>query len=129
MTAEKIELKLGEILEAEKVIKEFFEFNFTPSTSLKIFRNYESLKKYQSFAENERVKLVKKFGVQNPDTSEIVVASENEPAFFSSYAALLDEKVDLEFFEISLMELGDIPVSPKAIAAIGSMIREIKNIK
>jgi hypothetical protein len=87
--------------------------------AFRVSKVLKSIAKELALFEESRMKLVKKYGVTNEETSEISVSEENMEAFFKEISELLEEEVELSFNKIDINSIPDsVTLSPNEVSAL-----------
>lgn len=77
-----------------EVTSKLIQVSFSsPSKNLSMFRLFEQLKSHQSYIENERNKLIRKYGEQTKDGNYAVSKKEALDKFFLEFNATLDAEI------------------------------------
>lgn len=81
-------------LPSEKLIQKLIATSFeTPSANREVYDWCEAVLKHIKFIENERVKLVQKYG-KDDGNGNFTVTEENKPKFFSEFKDLIEMEIN-----------------------------------
>ncbi len=107
-----MELSLGEIKLLVEPLNKVLTFDLPIKTSWKLTKISKILSEEVATIEDQRIKLVKKYGEEQEDQN-VQVPKENFEDFLTEFNELLSEKQEFDFESISIDELGDdVKISP-----------------
>ena len=72
--------------------------------------------------EENRIKLVKKYGTEDEDTKQVTVPKEKTQDFYAELAELMQLEIDIPFEAIGLEEFGDITLSAADVMRLDGKI-------
>lgn len=116
-----MKLTNGTIYNATKALQKLKETPLPIKTSYKISKNAKTLLQKTSFIEEQRVSLVKKYGVESEE-GMISVTPENAEMFAEEYNELMaiEEEVDIQMVDID--ELNDVKLTSNELETISFLI-------
>jgi predicted ThiF/HesA family dinucleotide-utilizing enzyme len=120
-----MKLSLQEIFNIQAALIKLAEEKLPIKVAYRLARIIKGLEKEIGLVEEQRVDLIKKYGVED-DNKNWKVPDENIAAFQTEYAELLKEEVELlaEPIKLSLLETITSDVSLLAIAGIDKLIQD-----
>lgn len=100
-------IKYGELPKRE-ILQKLLSVSFnTPRKNLEVYKFCDTLTKHINYMENERVKLVQKYGEQdkdNPTLYKIAPNTEEMKMFFQEWNPLIDMEIDEDIKPLPLSE-------------------------
>ena len=106
-----MKITLAEIKALENSLLKIFEKEVNIKIAYKLGRFLKKINEELKTLEENRVKLVQKYGKEDEETNQVSVPSENAPKFYQEFNELMSIEIDIDFEPISLKEFGDISIS------------------
>lgn len=121
-----ITVKLGILKAIEEPLIKLVKLELPIKTSYKLSKILKKVGQELADLEEERVKLVKKYGDQDDESQSIQVKdSEKYEEFAREFGELLQEEITLDFDPISIDALGDeATFSPAELAALEMLFKD-----
>lgn len=86
----------------EKLLNKILATSFkSPKTNLDVYNWCNSVLPAVRFVENERIKLIQKYGDKNADNGNISVPNEKIAAFMNEFNSVLDMEVEIPTFDFT----------------------------
>jgi hypothetical protein len=120
-----MKLKLKDIWASQQAMPKLINLDFANiKAAYWIGRNAKILDAEFTSLNEQRVKLVKEYGVEDKKSNKWNIPAENRAKFDKLFEELLETEVDLNINQISLDMLADVKLSPVDTVAIGFMLKE-----
>ena len=118
-----MKVSLGEVYMSTAVMNKLIEAPLSAKLSFRLARVMREMNDALKTLEEERTKLIKKFGKDNGDGS-IAVTEENKNLFLEEFNTLLDEEIETSWDKIEPEVLGDTPLSVADVSKIGFLFKQ-----
>lgn len=122
-----MKIKLEELLKMVEALSSLVKRDFKGTTSYKLARlSRKIFSEYQTL-ENERMKLVEKYGLKGPD-GEIVQKDghyqfENKEAFEAEFEEIFRHEIFINIEPLSVDDFADSEVSPSELIGLGRLLK------
>ena len=116
-------IKLSVLVNSKEALQRLIEKELPVKTAFKLNRFIKAVEPELNNFEEQRVKLVKKYGKED-EKGNITVTSDNVEAFISELNDLLEIDVDIKFETISIDAFGDTTIPTKDIFLLDYLIKE-----
>jgi len=98
-------LPIGILVARKELITKLLNKDFTAKTSMKLKILFKEISKYIDVYEEERIKLVKKYGTEIEDNITVPEHSKNWESFVAELNDVADQKVDLIYPDLTEEDL------------------------
>jgi len=112
-----MKVHLGEIYVSTSVMNKLIDAELPAKVSFRLARLMREMNEALKHLDEERAKLIKKYGKENGD-GNITVSEENKEQFVNEFNDLLAEQIDINWEKMNPEELGDTPLSVGEISKI-----------
>lgn len=119
-----MEFTLGELKIMKFPLQKIAKKELPIKTSWKISKFLNKINNELSSIENERIKLVNKYGKIDDNTKEIKVPQENENLFKKEFLDFLSVNVNIDCETIKIEDLGDIELTPADLLILSKYVVE-----
>jgi len=118
-------MKLRTLEDSKDALSRVFVEKLPALTAKRMLKLIEDANVHFKQFEEIRVKKVKEYGTQQEDDpNTYTVGEDNRDQFVTEIDALLDEEVAIEVPEITLMQLGNITISPADLQLLEWLIKD-----
>jgi single-stranded DNA-specific DHH superfamily exonuclease len=118
-----MKVSLGEIYMSTSAMNKMIDASLPAKLSFRLVRAMREMNDVLKNLEEERSKLIKKYGKDNGD-GNITVSEENKSQFLEEFTNLLSEEIEIQWEPIDPEALGDISLSVSDIAKIGFLFKQ-----
>lgn len=115
---------LAEIRYMKEPLDKFLKNQLPVKTSWRLGKLARQIEKEFIDLENERIRLVQKYGTPDETTGEIRVQDENIKTFLDEFSEILKEEVDIEFTPVEVSSIGDIKIDTLDLMALEKLFTE-----
>ena len=113
-----MQIKLKEIVNSEKAIKELIKIKFPIKTSYRIKRLFDKIQPDLDTFREKNLELFKKYGTHDSEKDIYLLdIPENIPTFNKEFSELVDLDVNLDFEKIKIDELSETEVEPQYLVS------------
>lgn len=123
MNGENVKISLKQIMIAIPIIKKMISVYLPVQASYWIKRNTDNMVGKLKKLEEDRNNLIRKYGLKDEATGNIVVDKTNE-LYWADYNLLLEEIVEVTINKVPVSDLKKTELSMQDIAAIEFMLRD-----
>ncbi len=116
-------VKLVTLINSKEALQKLIEKELPVKTAFKLNKVVKLISPELENFEEQRVKLIKKYGTSDQDNN-ITVSPNNLDEFGAQLNDLLNMDVNINFEPISLSELGDVTISTKDLLNLEYLIKE-----
>jgi len=106
-----VKITLAEIKTLEASLSKIFNKDINIKLAYRLGSLIKTLSKELENLEESRVKLVKKYGVEDEETKQVSVPTEKTQEFYAELNELMQIDIDIDFEPIPLEAFGDISIS------------------
>ena len=106
-----MKITLAEIKTLEASLSKIFNKDINIKLAYRLGSLIKTLSKELENLEESRVKLVKKYGVEDEETKQVSVPTEKTQEFYAELNELMQIDIDIDFEPIPLEAFGDISIS------------------
>lgn len=124
-----MKIRLAEVKALEGSLSKIFDKDVNIKIAYRLSVLLKRLSEEMSLLEENRVKLVKKYGKEDEKTKSMTVPPENSQAFFNSFNELMQLEVDINFEPVALKDLGDIELSAADMVKLSGTIIKCEDDK
>ena len=117
-----MKINLAEIKSLEGSLSKIFDKDLNIKVAYRLGTLLKRLSEEMKTLEENRVKLVKKYGEENEETKQFSVPQEKTPDFYKEFNELMQIEIDIDFEPISLKEFGDISISASDVMRLDGKI-------
>ena len=118
-----MKVSLGEIYMSTTVMNKLIDAPLSAKLSFRLVRVMKEMNDILKNLEDERAKLIKKYGQDGGD-GNITVSEDNKNKFLEEFYALLEEKIEINWEQMDPDVLGDTPLSVGEISKIGFLFKQ-----
>lgn len=121
-----MKITISEVLNSKPVLEKLVDKEISIKTAYRLSRIIKELNGELQHFEEQRQKLVHKYGKQQEDAPEgnIIVPEENMGPFQEELAELLTAEIDLNCSPMNIEEFGDVKITTSEILLIDSFLME-----
>ena len=118
-----MKLMIKDVLEAAPILKKITDFSLPAKAAYNIMRNMKKIEHGIKPFEEDRLKLVYKYGKES-ETGKVSVAEENMENFYKDVASLLDGEIEVDIRQIKIDQLEEVKLTPNEIQCIEFMLEK-----
>lgn len=119
-----MKITLAEIKSLEKSLSKIFDKDLNIKIAYRLGKLLKKMSDEMNLLEENRIKLVKKYGKQTEDNGQFAVDPDKTQDFYNEINELMQVEIDIDFEPISLEEFGDIKLSASDMIRLdGKIIR------
>jgi len=118
-----MKVSLGEIFMSTSAMNKLIDAPLPAKLSFRLIRAMKEMNDCLKGLEDERAKLIKKYGQDSGD-GNITVSEENKNKFLEDFYSLLEENVEIVWEPIEPELLGDTALSVAEISKIGFLFKQ-----
>jgi len=112
-----MKVNLGEIYVSTSVMSKLIDAPLPAKISFRLARLMKEMNEYLKHLDEERTKLIKKYGKENGD-GNITVSEDNKEQFVNEFNDLLAEEIEINWEKMNPEDLGNTPLSVGEISKI-----------
>lgn len=124
MIGDKVVIKYGRVERIRDTVMKIFGQRVPADVQYWIGRNVENIARAVKPYEEERISIIKQFGIQQIDSGEYLMDLENK-----QLKALMNKEVEVTIYKIEIEKLSNVNLTQAEIRAIDFMLCEEKLIK
>lgn len=118
-----MKVSMGEIYMATSAMNKLIDAELPAKLSFRLVRVMRELNDALKSLEEQRSKLIKKYGQEDGD-GNITVSEDNKNQFVNEFNELLGEQIEINWEQIDPEAFGDTPLSVGDIAKIGFLFKQ-----
>lgn len=123
-----MELTLGEALNIAKVLPGLLEKEIPVVAALQLSRAVDQINDELRSFDKVRTKLVEKYGKRDEDGNLVHKDQQYEiadiPSFNEEYEKLTGQKIEIQYEQIPIEDLGDIKIATNAMLGLGILFKQ-----
>jgi hypothetical protein len=117
-----LKITLAEIKSLETSLGKMFNKDVNIKIAYRLGKLLKKLSEEMKALEENRVKLVKKYGVEDEKTKQISVPQDNAQDFHKEFNELMQVEIEVDFEPIPLEQFGDIELSASDVLRLDGKI-------
>lgn len=118
-----MKITLGELLNGKPALEKLVNLEISIKTAYKLSRIINKLNNELQNFEDQRQKLVSKYG-EPEENGNVIVTQENMEAFSNELNELINLEIELAYEPVSLEELGDVKMRASELMLIDKFVTE-----
>ena len=118
-----MKVSLGEIYMSTSAMNKLIDASLPAKLSFRLVRAMREMNDALKNLEEERTKLIKKYGKDSGD-GNVTVSEENKSQFLEEFSNLLTEEIEIQWEPVDPDTLGDVTLSVGDIAKIGFLFKQ-----
>ena len=118
-----MKVSLGEIYMSTSVMNKLIDMPLKATLSFRLARIMRDINDILKNLEDERSKLIKKYGQDSGD-GNITVSEQNKENFLDEFQSLLEDKIEINWEPIDTDSLGDSTISVAEISKIAFLFKQ-----
>jgi len=115
---------LAEIYDMKEPLSRLSKEPIKLRIAFKLNRLIKEVNNNLNMIEEERVKLIQKLGIEDPETGRLSVPDENHKEFQDDYTELMKEKIDLDFEPINVEYFENIKLTTQDMIRLSVLFEE-----
>ena len=119
-----MKVTIGTFRLAQEALSKLLTTELPVKVAFRLGRLFKIAQENLKEVEDQRVKLVTKYGTKDEESGELQVTEEKLEEFQNDFISLLEEKVEVDYEPVGLDDLGDIKLTPVEISALEPFLKE-----
>jgi hypothetical protein len=117
-----MKITLAEVKSLEASLAKIFDKELKIQVAYRLSRLLKRLTTEMEALEENRIKLVKKYGIVNEENKQLTVPQDKTQDFYREFSELMSLEIDIPFEPIALESFGDISLSAADVAKLDGKI-------
>jgi len=117
-----LKITLAEVKSLESILSKIFNKEVNIKIAYRLGSLLKKLNEEMLLLEENRVKLIKKYGIEDEKTKQIQVAPGKTDDFYKEFNELLSLQIEIDFEPIPLKDFGEILISASDILKLDNRI-------
>ena len=117
-----MKITLAEVKSLESILSKIFNKEVNIKIAYRLGSLLKKLNEEMLLLEENRVKLIKKYGIEDEKTKQIQVAPGKTDDFYKEFNELLSLQIEIDFEPIPLKDFGEILISASDILKLDNRI-------
>ena len=119
-----MKIAIGKFRVAQDALSKLLTAELPVKIAFRLSRLYKVAQENLTAVEEQRVKLVSKYGKKVGDSEDMEVLPENLEKFQEELLSLLEEEIEVDYEPVGLDDLGDIKLTAVEMAALEPFLKE-----
>lgn len=117
-----MKITLAEIKSLEESLAKIFNKEVNIRTAYRLSKLLVKFSEEMKILEDNRIKLVRQYGVEDEKTKQITVPPEKTQEFYKELTSLMQLEIDIDFKPIKLKDFGNIELSASDVMKLDGKI-------
>lgn len=118
-----MKITMGELFNGKDVLEKLVGLDINVQAAFKLNRMVRAINEELVLFEEQRQKLINKYG-ENQEDGSVMVTPENQEEFHKELIDLFNVEINLQFDPISVKGLGDVKISAAELMMIDKLLTE-----
>jgi len=119
-----VKVKLIDIYNSVPVMNKILETSMSASLAFQMTKLLKTLNDEMKSIEDQRVKLVEKFGTKQEGNDTLMVSDENKDKFMSEFGELLNTSVEISWEPLSVTKVDGLQLTVNDMARVQFLFKE-----
>jgi len=119
-----MKFRLGQIQEMKEPLARLTNEQLPLKLAFKLNKLVRNMDENLTVIEEERVKLVKKLGVENKETGSVEIPKDKIPQFQEEFVELMSEEVEIDFTPFSVDDFANAKVTTQDMLKLSLLFEE-----
>ncbi len=117
-----MKITLAEVKSLESSLSKIFNKDVNIKLAYRLGKLLKRLSEEMKMLEENRIKLVKKYGEEDEETKQLSVPPEKTQEFYNEFNELMQIEIDVDFEPVPLEQFGDIEMSASDVINLDGKI-------
>jgi len=119
-----VKVKLFEVYNSVPVMNKVLETSVSASLAYHLTKLLKTLNEEMKTIEEQRIKLVEKYGEKNDKEESLVVSEENKAKFMSEFSDLLNSEIELSWEQLSVEKMEGLQLTVNDMSRIQFLFKD-----
>ena len=119
-----MKVKLIDIYNSVPVMNKVLETSLSASLAFQLTKLLKTLNEEMKSIEDQRVKLVEKFGTKQSETDTLMVSDENKEKFMGEFSELLNTSIDLAWEPLSVSKVEGLQLTVNDMSRVDFLFKD-----